>query len=171
MVRATGTEMPDSDLLMLDMGTEIRHRQPRMEVFKMNDLLKIISNTSSPEEIEQIIQGVLTGKIRKDYAGKLSPIQYEITWHRAMELPDKLNKEECLGQRDWYLPDFIEMVLMFDRKTGKPVPGCEDMKNSCFWSSSSYERLMLSAWFMDFHNGSTGNISKYSGFAARCVRP
>lgn len=64
---------------------------------------------------------------------------------------------------DWYLPSTYELLLLYAQRG---VVG--DLANSWYWSSR--ENNALSAWFVDFNDGTSGSVTKSDTFYVRCVR-
>lgn len=90
---------------------------------------------------------------------------------------DDLNSAGFAGQHDWRLPTLFEVqtILATDASPCGTPPCVVDplflpSVSSAYWSSSTYQQLPSSAWFVAADNGFTGVASKTNSYAVRAVR-
>ena len=69
---------------------------------------------------------------------------------------------------DWRLPTVDELMVMFDRETGKPT--IDGFIFYYYWSSTTYEGNKRYAWGINFGYGNVYNGTKDDGGYVRCVR-
>jgi len=93
-----------------------------------------------------------------------------------MNLYENYSHEEYIKankptQNKWRLPTVDELMVMFNRTTGKPV--IEGFSSSYYWSSTTYIGYIGHsgyAWSVVFGNGSTTGDDKARSLYVRCVR-
>jgi len=89
---------------------------------------------------------------------------------KVSELNDKLEQQIANKQtlNGWRLPTIDELMVMFDRKRGKPT--IEGFIFYYYWSSTTYEGNKRYAWGINFGYGNVYNGTKDDGGYVRCVR-
>ena len=69
---------------------------------------------------------------------------------------------------EWRLPTVDELMVMFDRKTDKPI--IEGFNSGYYWSSTTDEGSKSRAWSIYFNSGDVNRNNKGNSGYARCVR-
>jgi len=80
----------------------------------------------------------------------------------------KANKRR---QHEWRLPTIDELMVMFNRTTGKAT--IEGFNSHNYWSSTTYIGYIGHndyAWYVDFYTGHTTGNYKTSSLYVRCVK-
>jgi len=90
---------------------------------------------------------------------------------KVSELNDKLEQQIADNRQTtsgWRLPSADELVIMFDRETGKPI--IEGFTSYYYWSSTTYRGDKDYAWYINFNYGYVSYYCKNSNYYVRCVR-
>ena len=102
-----------------------------------------------------------------------SPSMLSVTWEGAQYNCNGLTTGGRLG---WRLPTLQELASLVDPSVAPPGPTLpsghpfSNVRQSFYWSGTSYAALAGSAWGVVFGNGSVGIVGKSDPAPAWCVR-
>ncbi len=100
-----------------------------------------------------------------DFASKSVRLSFE-------EAIDYCQNLDLGGFRDWRVPNAKELFSILDHNKIDPsiVDGFENVANSFYWSSTTYQRFDDEAWRVDFSKGGMEHTKKINLGFVRCVR-
>ena len=93
---------------------------------------------------------------------------YQKEWKAARKYCQNLSFS---GYLDWRLPSYDELLSIVDKDRHDPAinPTFKNIGRT-YWSSTTNASKTTNVWFVDFYDGSGGNLNKLSTFYIRCVR-
>lgn len=140
---------------------------------KLNDSGNAIPNISSSwscvldNETDLIWEVKTLGGIRDDYL--------EYSWKKAHTFVDAVNQTEgsgYCGSREWRLPTRDELMSLIDHRFD-PTINTEMFPNSYdtnYWTGEVLPKWRISAWTVDFSDGTHMNWNKHWNWSVRLVR-
>jgi len=107
-------------------------------------------------------------KWQDSYSDNNNNVKYT-TWKNGINYCENLNLN---GQRDWRLPNIVELTSLVDDRIHNPVINAVFQNTSLndYWSSTTNSNINDYAKVLSFQSGSMGNYSKSYTHYIRCVR-
>ena len=91
------------------------------------------------------------------------------SWQQALKYCEE---SDYAGFTDWRLPNKNELASLVNYEKYGPASGFPNMPGNPFWSSSTYDDLTSSAWYVHFVDGVVIDYGKTvtNMRSVRCVR-